>query len=185
MSNTPGGARRAPPSRPTTPLRPLSGSSLRASSSHRTGGNGFRGGDIEADDLVTGVDRLETTLEPQFADLAEGMADLEANLIHLQLQHESLARFAESFASFLYGMEVNAFCVDFPEVSFISLCRPNFRFLYYTVRRRSSRVLKPVQAPVLESFIRARSSEVETGKIIVNPSHDNDTDATFLYVIIF
>ena len=44
------------------------------------------------------------------------MADLEANFMHLQLMHESLSRFNESFASFLYGMNMNAFCVDFPEV---------------------------------------------------------------------
>lgn len=44
------------------------------------------------------------------------MADLEANLMHLQLMHESLARFSENFASFLYGLNMNAFCVDFPEV---------------------------------------------------------------------
>lgn len=38
--------------------------------------------------------------------------------MHLQLMHESLARFSESFASFLYGLNMNAFCVDFPEVLF-------------------------------------------------------------------
>jgi DASH complex subunit DAM1 len=32
------------------------------------------------------------------------------------LMHESLARFSENFASFLYGLNMNAFCVDFPEV---------------------------------------------------------------------
>lgn len=37
-------------------------------------------------------------------------------MMHFQLMHESLARFSESFASFLYGLNVNAFCVDFPEV---------------------------------------------------------------------
>lgn len=56
-------------------------------------------------------------LEPQFAELADSMADLEANFMHLQLLHESLTRFSESFASFLYGLNMNAFCVDFPEVS--------------------------------------------------------------------
>jgi len=45
------------------------------------------------------------------------MADLEANMMHFQLMHESLARFSESFASFLYGLNMNAFCVDFPEVN--------------------------------------------------------------------
>lgn len=44
------------------------------------------------------------------------MADLEQNFMQLQLMHESLARFSESFAGFLYGMNMNAFCVDFPEV---------------------------------------------------------------------
>ena len=36
-------------------------------------------------------------------------------MMHFQLMHESLARFSESFASFLYGLNMNAFCVDFPE----------------------------------------------------------------------
>ena len=58
-------------------------------------------------------------LEPQFAELADSMADLEANFMHLQLMHESLSRFSESFASFLYGLNMNAFCVDFPEVWWI------------------------------------------------------------------
>ena len=43
------------------------------------------------------------------------MADLEANFMHLQLMHESLSRFGENFAGFLYGLNMNAFCVDFPE----------------------------------------------------------------------
>ena len=54
--------------------------------------------------------------EPAFAELSDSMADLEANFMHLQLMHESLARFSENFASFLYGLNMNAFCVDFPEV---------------------------------------------------------------------
>jgi hypothetical protein len=37
--------------------------------------------------------------------------------MHLQLMHESVSRFGESFASFLYGLNMRAFCVDFPEVS--------------------------------------------------------------------
>jgi DASH complex subunit DAM1 len=49
------------------------------------------------------------------------MADLEQNFMQLQLMHESLARFSESFAGFLYGMNMNAFCVDFPEVRIVEL----------------------------------------------------------------
>lgn len=50
-------------------------------------------------------------------------------MMDLQLMHESLARFSESFASFLYGLNMNAYCVDFPE------------------------------APIAESFKRARAQE--------------------------
>ena len=89
---------RSPVSRPTTPLRPSSRSSFRGSQS-----NG-----------VAPAFALDA-LEPQFAELSDSMADLEANFMHLQLMHESLSRFGESFASFLYGLNMNAFVVDFPE----------------------------------------------------------------------
>ncbi|PFH63301.1 hypothetical protein XA68_14953 [Ophiocordyceps unilateralis] len=86
--------------RPNTPLRPSSRSSFH--------------------DSVRGADETDGSLplnnfEPAFAELSDAMADLEANMMHFQLMHESLARFSESFASFLYGLNMNAFCVDFPE----------------------------------------------------------------------
>ena len=90
------------PSRPSTPLRPNSRTSLRDSQSFTPSG-GLSAFPLES-------------LEPAFAELSDSMADLEANFMHLQLMHESLSRFNESFASFLYGMNMNAFCVDFPEV---------------------------------------------------------------------
>ncbi|PHH69939.1 hypothetical protein CDD80_6346 [Ophiocordyceps camponoti-rufipedis] len=86
--------------RPNTPLRASSRSSLRDSA---------RGPDDNDGSLPLNV------FEPAFAELSDAMADLEANLMHFQLMHESLARFSESFASFLYGLNMNAFCVDFPE----------------------------------------------------------------------
>ncbi|KAM0256975.1 hypothetical protein ACHAQJ_004676 [Trichoderma viride] len=87
-------------SRPTTPLRPPSQSSFRGSlHSTNDGENAFP----------------LKKLEPLFAELSDAMADLEANMMHFQLIDESLARFGESFASFLYGLNMNAFCVDFPE----------------------------------------------------------------------
>lgn len=36
--------------------------------------------------------------------------------MHLQILNESVARFNENFAAFLYGLNMTAFCVDFPEV---------------------------------------------------------------------
>ncbi|UKZ49507.1 hypothetical protein TrVGV298_003754 [Trichoderma virens] len=87
-------------SRPTTPLRPPSQSSFRGSLQSTGDGDG-----------AFPLKRLE----PAFAELSDAMADLEANMMHFQLIDESLARFGESFASFLYGLNMNAFCVDFPE----------------------------------------------------------------------
>ncbi|KFA66725.1 hypothetical protein S40285_08506 [Stachybotrys chlorohalonatus IBT 40285] len=87
-------------SRPTTPLRPSSRSSFRDSA--RSAGDGDAPFPLNA-------------FEPAFAELSDAMADLEANMMHFQLMQESLARFSESFASFLYGLNMNAFCVDFPE----------------------------------------------------------------------
>jgi DASH complex subunit DAM1 len=78
------------------------------------------------------------------------MADLEANFMHLQLMHESLSRFGESFASFLYGLNMRAFCVDFPEVSYVVL---------HCFRVRSDEVWgvltrRLLQAPVADSIKR-------------------------------
>ncbi|KAL9615558.1 MAG: hypothetical protein Q9167_000071 [Letrouitia subvulpina] len=98
----PATTRNQPPSRPSTPLRPSSRTSLRDSQAFTPGGRSSSGFPLEF-------------LEPAFAELSDSMADLEANMMHLQLMHESLSRFNENFASFLYGLNMNAFCVDFPE----------------------------------------------------------------------
>ncbi|KAI4125847.1 MAG: hypothetical protein LQ338_004052 [Usnochroma carphineum] len=95
-------SRNRPPSRPTTPLRPSSRTSLRESQTFTQGGKPSSTFPLES-------------LEPAFAELSDSMADLEANFMHLQLMHESLSRFNENFASFLYGLNMNAFCVDFSE----------------------------------------------------------------------
>lgn len=55
-------------------------------------------------------------LEPAFAELSDAMATLEADMGDMQIMHDSLSRFSESFASFLYGLNMNAFCMDFTEV---------------------------------------------------------------------
>ena len=119
-------SRNRPSSRPTTPLRPSSRTSLRDS-------QGFHPGDGSLEFPLE-------SLEPAFAELSDSMADLEANFMHLQLMHESLSRFNESFASFLYGLNMNAFCVDFPE------------------------------APIPDSFKRTRQTEEHGGTIIHSPA---------------
>lgn len=105
-------SRPRPSSRPTTPLRPSSRTSLRET----FGAGGLHGASNFPLD----------SLEPAFAELSDSMADLEANFMHLQLMHESLSRFSENFASFLYGLNMNAFCVDFPEV-IIQLLDPHYK----------------------------------------------------------
>jgi DASH complex subunit DAM1 len=87
------------------------------------------------------------------------MADLEANMMHFQLMHESLARFSESFGSFLYGLNMNAFCVDFPE------------------------------APIAESFKKARQQQQDeqAAGSSRDKSFGGETDAemTFMYEELF
>ncbi|KAI5806225.1 DASH complex subunit Dam1-domain-containing protein [Geopyxis carbonaria] len=99
---------RGPQSRPTTPLRRSSRGSLRASSQTRP------------DDVFP-----LSTLEHQFAELSDSMATLETNFSELQVMNDSLSRFNESFASFLYGLNMNAFCVDFPEAPDVASFKRN------------------------------------------------------------
>lgn len=59
---------------------------------------------------------LESVLPlPVLEELSDGMATLDANMQHLQVMHESLVSFAESFSAFLHGIKMNAWCVDFTE----------------------------------------------------------------------
>lgn len=105
------------------------------------------------------------------------MADLEANLMHFQLMHESLTRFSESFASFLYGLNMNAFCVDYPEVriQMPDMLRCNSSPYKLTLRP---------QGPIPESFRRAQRGDDQDATIIPDTkSHDDlDGDMTFMCV---
>jgi DASH complex subunit DAM1 len=144
MSTTPAAGKRSlsqshraqsPPQRPTTPLRPPSRSSLHGS--NPPGQVGY-----------TTASPINT-LEPAFAELSDSMADLEANFMHLQLMHESLSRFSDCFASFLYGLNVNAWCVDFPEVRTCPRAE-------HTCCLLSDKCI--TQAPTAESFRRAQDN---------------------------
>ncbi|BFZ53275.1 DASH complex subunit dam1 [Savitreella phatthalungensis] len=100
-------ARRAP--RPTTPLRRVERGSISALSNSR----GHAG---SHDDDAHGGEALPLeSLDAAFADLADAFADLSANMAHICELGQEVGAFNESFSSFLYGLNVNAFCVDFPE----------------------------------------------------------------------
>lgn len=88
-------------SRPTTPLRRIERGSLSALSQSRSG----------AEDAFP-LDSLDVA----FAELSDSFSDLAANMQQLVELGQGISRFNESFASFLYGLNVNAFCVDFAEV---------------------------------------------------------------------
>ncbi|KAK7960525.1 hypothetical protein PG996_011171 [Apiospora saccharicola] len=129
MADHPQRPRSTSRSRPTTPLRPSSRSSFR-DSAQRAGEGGHEPFPLNV-------------FEPAFAELSDAVADLEANMMHFQLMHESLARFSEDFASFLYGLNMNAFCVDFPEVVVSLLWNMGTN-------------ITCVKGPIAESFRRAK-----------------------------
>lgn len=51
------------------------------------------------------------------SDLADETAALQANLEGVDEIQSALHTFDESFSMFLYGLKMNAFCVEWPEVS--------------------------------------------------------------------
>lgn len=51
----------------------------------------------------------------KFEHLSDAMEELDVNMTNLQLIHEAISDgFNESFASFLYGLSITMWCVDFP-----------------------------------------------------------------------
>ncbi|PKY07332.1 hypothetical protein P168DRAFT_287828 [Aspergillus campestris IBT 28561] len=151
-------SRPRPSSRPTTPLRPSSRSSFR--DAHGYGGSIGHTGYSEP---------AINVLEPQFAELADSMADLEANFMHLQLMHESLTRFSESFASFLYGMNMNAFCVDFPNAPIPE----SFRRAKLAEAQKEAEAEAESQAPPEETFL-----TTDTSGFVEHPSTTISTKPT-------
>lgn len=129
-------------------------------------------------------------LEPQFAELADSMADLEANFMHLQLMHESVARFSECFASFLYGLNMNAFCVDFPEVK-LDLSERSKDALLRIIGSDSWIVSKSQAGRYEKTYILSSSKPLITAannwpETTVGPDRlNNDAEATFLWVVIY
>lgn len=100
-------------SRPTTPIRRVSRGSITALSNSQSQGYGGGGSNKEA-----GTTPL-SCFSSAMGDLADEMALLQANLEYIDGIQDSLQTFDESFAMFLYGLKMNAFCVEWPEVSWV------------------------------------------------------------------
>ena len=91
-------------SRPTTPLRRLSSTSLRAHSlSH------------SASRAPASAEHPLAHLSTQFSDLANALADLTHNCADLDLVHARLEGVNDSFAAYLWGLRANAYTVDYTE----------------------------------------------------------------------
>ncbi|CAG8450964.1 5270_t:CDS:2 [Paraglomus occultum] len=71
----------------------------------------FRASSVPLNNNVTPLD----ILEGQLAGLADAFAGLQAKFENLQELHETLLTFNQSFSAFLYGIKMNAHCVEFPE----------------------------------------------------------------------
>ena len=88
-------------SRPTTPIRRVSrGSIARASISN-------------ASSSSTPLSFLTQAM----SDLSYETSTLHSNLECIEEINQALLTFDESFSMFLYGLRMNAFCVEWPEVS--------------------------------------------------------------------
>ncbi|KAK6363066.1 DASH complex subunit dam1 [Orbilia blumenaviensis] len=123
--------------RPTTPLR--------ESSRSRDSINRFRG----SHDTFTPIE----SITPFFAELEDGLNILHDNLLQLQQIHENINKFNENFSAMIYGMEMNAFCVDFPE------------------------------APIAQSFKREEEAAREAERLAAlqpAPRVDHDAETTFM-----
>ena len=91
------------PMAPPHPLRRISTGSL--SSLHRS-----------QDRQHTSPSGLDF-LSPALIDLSDEATTLAGNVEKLNELHDALGTFNESFAGWLYAMKMNAFCVEWPEVS--------------------------------------------------------------------
>ncbi|SNX84691.1 uncharacterized protein MEPE_03400 [Melanopsichium pennsylvanicum] len=97
-------SRSRPPTAPTpiTPLRRISRGSLNALSHSAS------------KQLSAGATPL-SFLQGAIIDLAEEVGVLEINLESVEAVHKSLYSFNENFAMYIYGLKMNAYCVEWPE----------------------------------------------------------------------
>lgn len=91
-----------------TSLRRISRGSLTALSASRS-----RFGPGQAYEGLSSISHLA----PVFAELSEAMEDLSNNFAALDEVSDYLADFNEGFASFMYGLRMNAYTCAFPGVS--------------------------------------------------------------------
>ena len=82
-------------------------------------------------------------LEPALAELADEAEALRANVDGLRALSASLDTFNESFASWLYVMNMNALTVEWPEVSVQLFILASLFCLYFEMRLGLGFVVHP------------------------------------------
>jgi DASH complex subunit DAM1 len=98
-------------------------------------------------------------------ELNDSLVDLDSNLQSLQSIQESLVSFNESFSSFLYGLQINAYTVEFNELPGLNDA---------TIQRNEEVKEKITK---LENFFYERGRESNEG----NETYmTNDEDGSFL-----
>ena len=114
--------------------------------------------------------------------------------MHFQLMHESLARFGESFAGFLYGLNMNAFCVDFPEVCVAHYTQSKREIgsgsnitrsrVPFQNRSAAPETTKPRVRPISHPHYRRSCTHAIPGSKPQDTrgADDADNEATFMYV---
>jgi hypothetical protein len=87
----------------------------------------FRGSLVPLNNNVAPLD----ILEGQLAGLAEAFTGLQKKFENLQEVHETFLTFNHSFSAFLYGMKMNAHCVEFTEVLYcvFRICLRAFAYI--------------------------------------------------------
>ena len=88
----------------------------------------FRVSTVALNNNVTPLD----ILEGQLAGLADAFAGLQAKFENLQEVHSTFLTFNQSFSAFLHGIQMNAYCVEFPEVLYflVGNLRAGIVYLY-------------------------------------------------------
>jgi len=85
--------------------------------------------------LARSTDRNTTSpsgldfLQPALSELNDEASTLATNISHLTELHNALGTFNESFAGYLYALKMNAFCVEWKQVSLAecSVAKANFK----------------------------------------------------------
>lgn len=79
--------------------------------SFTSGGTNGAGFDMDGEQNV-----LKEYLVPQIRELTDSIVTLDSNMIRLNVIHDNLVDFNESFGSLLYGILCTSACTDFPGV---------------------------------------------------------------------